>query len=199
MTQRWNNLILAIRKLPGVGPKMAERIALKLLKSDETAGILHVIQDAKTHLNPCTLCGSFTEENPCLRCSDSKRDQHLLCVLEDVSDLESMERSGIFRGHYHLLGGALSPLDGIGPKQLRIDELLKRLKKPDCMFEEIILATNPTVEGEATATYLTQIIHPLGKKISRLAYGLPSGTTIEYADELTLVRAYEGRKELIRV
>ncbi len=189
-------MILAIRKLPGVGPKMAERIAIHLLRSEEAEGLLSAIAQAKKHLHRCSLCGMYTEQDPCARCTDARREGHLLCVLEEVADLEAMERSGIYRGHYHLLGGALSPLDGIGPRQLRIDPLIQRLKKDDARIEEVILATNPTIEGEATATYLAQIIQPMGKKVTRLAYGLPSGASIEYADELTLSRAFEGRKEI---
>ena len=196
MSQRWHNLILAVRKLPGVGPKMAERIALHLMRSDDTENILRTIADAKTHLRRCALCGSFTEDDPCDRCTDQQREQHLLCVLEEMADLEAMERSGAYRGGYHLLGGVLSPLDGIGPKQLRIESLLQRLKTDNPRIDEVIVATNPTVEGEATATYLAQIIHPLGKKLTRLAYGLPAGIAIEYADELTLTRAFEGRKNI---
>ncbi|MCB4756295.1 MAG: recombination mediator RecR [Elusimicrobia bacterium] len=192
MTQRWSNLVAALRKLPGVGPKMAERMALYLLRSDDTAQFVKAVEDAKTYLRRCSLCGNFTENDPCRLCADGQRDKQLLCVVEEVADLDAVERSGAFKGHYHLLGGVLSPLDGIGPKELRIDSLLKRLKE-NAPIEEIILATNPTVEGEATATYLTQIIKPLGKKVSRLAYGLPSGVQLEYADELTLSRAIEGR------
>ena len=193
MTKRWENLITAIRKMPGVGPKMAERIALHLLKSDETSQILSAIQDAKEKLHPCVICGRFTESDPCNICADNRRDKEVLCVLEEVSDLEALERTGIFRGHYHLLGGVLSPLDGIGPKELRIDPLIKRLQDQSSPVQEVILATNPTVEGEATASYLAQMIHPLGKRVTRLAYGLPSGSTLEYADELTLARAFQGR------
>lgn len=178
--------------MPGVGPKMAERIALYLMRSDETENILRAIRDAREHLHRCSLCGSYTEADPCVRCTDAARDRRLLCVVEEMADLEALERSGVFHGLYHLLGGVLSPLDGIGPRQLRIDPLMERLKKPG--VDEVILATNPTVEGEATATYLTQLIHPLGKRITRLAYGLPSGLALEYADELTLTRAFEGRK-----
>jgi recombination protein RecR len=196
MTQKWNNLILALRKLPGMGPKMAERIALYLLRSPETESILKAVQDAKENLKRCLLCGIYTEENPCTRCTDATREKHLLCVVEEVSDLMALERAGAFRGQYHLLGGVLSPLDGIGPRQLRIDSLLERLKNDDPRIEEVIVATNPTIEGEATATYLAQLVHPLGKKVTRLAYGLPSGASLEYADELTLSRAFEGRKEL---
>lgn len=196
MSPRWQNLVAAVRKLPGVGPKMAERIALYLMRSDETESILRAVLDAKQNLRRCSLCGSFTEDDPCHRCSDIRRDRHLLCVVEEMADLEAMERSGVYHGQYHLLGGALSPLDGIGPNQLRIDVLLKRLQQNGPRIEEVILATNPTVEGEATATYLAQIIQPLEKKVTRLAYGLPSGTALEYADELTLSRAIEGRKEI---
>lgn len=196
MSPRWNNLVAAIRKLPGVGPKMAERIAMYLLKSSETPDIVRAIQEATNTLKRCSLCGSYTEQDPCPRCSDLRREPHLLCVVEDVADMEAMERSRAFRGHYHLLGGVLSPLDGIGPRELRIDPLLKRLKKNDPRIDEVILATNPTVEGEATAAYLAQLIQPLGKKVTRLAYGLPSGASLEYADELTLSRALEGRREI---
>lgn len=196
MTQRWQNLVTAIRNLPGVGPKMAERLALHLLRSSDTLSLVKAIMEAKEHLHRCSLCGVFTEEDPCARCVDHRREQDQICVVEEVADLEAMERSGAFRGHYHLLGGSLSPLDGIGPKELRIDGLLQRLKSQDSRIEEIIVATNPTVEGEATATYLAQLIQPLGKKVTRLAYGLPSGSSLEYADELTLSRAFEGRKEL---
>lgn len=196
ISQRWHNLVLAIRKLPGVGPKMAERIALHLMRSDDTENILRAIADAKRNLRRCSLCGSFTEEEPCARCTDYQRERTMLCVVEEMADLEALERSGAYRGTYHLLGGVLSPLDGIGPKQLRIEPLLKRLQAEDPRIEEVILATNPTVEGEATATYLTQIIQPLGKKVTRLATGLPSGVAIEYADEVTLARALEGRKTL---
>lgn len=196
MSPRWQNLVSAIRKLPGVGPKMAERVALFLMRSDETEQILRAILDAKKNLRRCALCGSFTEESPCLRCADNRRDTHMLCIVEEMADLEAMERSGAYRGHYHLLGGVLSPLDGIGPKQLRIEALMKRLEDNQAGIDEIILATNPTVEGEATATYLAQIIEPLKKKVTRLAYGLPSGVALEYADELTLSRALEGRREV---
>jgi recombination protein RecR len=196
MSPKWQNLVMAIRKLPGVGPKMAERIALFLLRSEETSAIVKAITEAKDALSRCSMCGTFTEDDPCLRCADTRRDNNLLCVVEEVADLEALERSGVFRGQYHLLGGVLSPLDGVGPRELRIDTLLQRLKKNDPRIEEVIIATNPTVEGEATATYLAQVIQPIGPKISRLAYGLPSGASLEYADELTLSRAYQGRTEL---
>ncbi len=180
--------------MPGVGPKMAERIALYLMRSEETDNIVRAIEEAREHLHRCTLCGAYTEADPCQRCTDVARDKRLLCVVEEIADLEALERSGVFNGLYHLLGGVLSPLDGIGPRQLRIEPLIDRLKKPG--VSEVILATNPTVEGEATATYLTQIIQPLGQRVTRLAYGLPSGLALEYADELTLTRAFEGRKEV---
>lgn len=196
MTPRWDNLILAIRKLPGVGPKMAERVALYLLRSTETDSILKAVADAKANLRRCSLCGIYTEVDPCQRCTSPARDLHALCIVEEMSDLVALERSGAFQGHYHLLGGVLSPLDGIGPKQLRIDVLMKRLELNDPRIDEIIVATNPTVEGEATATYLAQLIQPLGKKVTRLGYGLPAGASLEYTDELTLTRAFEGRKEI---
>jgi recombination protein RecR len=193
---RWQNLIGAIRKLPGVGPKMAERVAIHLMKSPDTEHILRAIEDAKTYLRLCALCGTYTEDNICDRCTDARRDKNVVCVVEEIADLEAVERSGVFRGAYHLLGGVLSPLDGIGPRQLRIEPLMKRLETADPRIEEVILATNPTVEGEATATYLAQLIHPFGQRVTRLAYGLPSGVSIEYADELTLARALEGRQSV---
>jgi len=196
MTELWQNLVQAIRKLPGVGPKMAERMALFLIRSSETPLILKAIEEAKQHLKRCSLCGIYTEREPCDRCEDQTRDQHLLCVVEEISDLMALEKSGVFKGHYHLLGGVLAPLDGIGPNDLRIEPLLQRLKHNQPRIEEVILATNPTVEGEATATYLSQMIRPLDKKITRLAYGLPSGATLEYADDLTLARAFEGRRSV---
>jgi len=196
MTAKWQNLIQALRKLPGTGPKMAERLALFLMRSEETDGILKAVREARQELKACSQCGAYTDIEPCSRCGDMSRENHLLCIVEEISDLMALERSGVFNGHYHLLGGVLSPLDGIGPRQLRIDSLLERLRKDDPRVEEVILATNPTVEGEATATYLAQIVQPLGKKVTRLAYGLPSGASLEYTDELTLTRAFEGRKEL---
>lgn len=197
MTPRWDNLLLAIKKLPGVGPKMAERVALHVLRSGDTDALLKAITEARTHLRRCSLCGIYTEVDPCMRCSSVERNSHQLCVVEEMSDLVALERSGIYNGHYHLLGGVLSPLDGIGPKQLRIDSLMRRLESGTPRIDEVILATNPTVEGEATATYIAQLIHPLQKKVTRLAYGLPAGAALEYTDELTLTRAYEGRKEIL--
>lgn len=179
-----------------MGPKMAERIALYLLRSTDTDPLIKAIQDARTHLKRCTLCGIYTEGDPCDRCGDPSRQSNQLCVVEEASDLLALERSGAFRGRYHLLGGVLSPLDGIGPRQLRIEPLINRLKQDTPVIDEVILATNPTVEGEATATYLAQLVHPLGKRVTRLAYGLPSGSSLEYADELTLSRAFEGRRDL---
>lgn len=196
ITQRWDTLVMAIRKIPGIGPKMAERIAMYLMRSEETESILRAVLDAREHLRRCSLCGTYTEDDPCVRCTDTAREDRVLCVVEEMPDLEALERSGAFRGRYHLLGGVLSPLDGVGPRQLRIDPLLKRLGSQESRIEEVIVATNPTVEGEATATYLAQLIQPLGKKVTRLAYGLPSGVSLEYADELTLTRALEGRREI---
>lgn len=196
MSSRWENLVFAIKKLPGIGPKMAERIALHLLRSDDSTALIRAIEEAKTHLKKCSLCGVYSEEEPCKRCVSSDRNRHVLCVVEEMNDMAAVERSGSFQGHYHLLGGVLSPLDGIGPKQLRIDMLLKRLNDPACSIDEIIIATNPTVEGEATAMYIAQMVQPLGKRVTRLAYGLPAGASIEHTDELTLSRAMEGRKEI---
>ena len=192
----WQNLVGAIRRLPGVGPKMAERIALYLLRSEETEGILRAVREAREKLRRCADCGVYTDLSPCLRCQDASRARDVLCVIEEMSDLIALERSGAFRGHYHLLGGVLSPLDGIGPRELRIAPLIDRLQERDTAIQEVILATNPTVEGEATASYIAQLIQPLGKRVTRLAYGLPSGSALEYADDLTLNRAFEGRREM---
>lgn len=199
MTARWQNLVNAIRQLPGVGPKMAERLALFLLRSPSTDSFLKAVRDARQHLRHCRLCGIYTEKEACDRCTDSTRDQSLLCVVEEMADLMALEKSGAFKGVYHLLGGSLSPLDGIGPNELRIDSLLKRIQTAAPAVNEVIIATNSTVEGEATATYLAQLMESFGVKLTRLATGLPSGTTLEYADERTLARAFEGRHVVAEV
>lgn len=197
-TKSWNNLVAAILGLPGVGPKMAERIALHLLRRKESAeDVLISLSEARRNLARCVLCGDFVEGMPealCARCTDPRREKNVLCVVEEIGDLQALERSRAFHGKYHVLGGVLSALDDVGPEDLRIDFLLDRVEKEG--LEEIILATNPTAEGETTASYLADLLKSRGVKVSRLAYGLPSGSVIQYADEYTLAQALEGRRIL---
>ena len=200
MSPSWVRLVNAFKKLPGVGPRMAERLSLFVLRSPDGEEIARAVLEARQKLSRCEKCGIFSEELVCRRCRDDSRDPSLLCVIEEIGDLDAIERSGSFRGRYHILGGVLSPLDGIGPAQLRIDALVKRVKAGASnggSVKEIIVATNPTVEGEATASYLAQLLKPLNVRVTRLGYGMPSGASLEYADELTVTRALEGRKELV--
>jgi recombination protein RecR len=189
-------LIDALQKLPGVGPKTAQRLTFFLLKRpvDEVAGLAEALTQLKARIVHCSACFNVTEENPCRICRDPGRDARALCVVEEPNDLLALERTGEFRGRYHVLLGALSPLDGIGPEDLRVRELLARLETE--RVEEVILATNPSVEGEATAIYLAKLLKPLGARITRIARGLPVGGDLEYADEVTLSKALEGRKEM---
>jgi recombination protein RecR len=201
MPRSWDKLVSSILRLPGIGPKMAERVALHLLRRPQDRQILvQSLQEAEQRLKRCPLCGDFVESSSgstplCEKCQDEQRDAHLLCVVEEIGDLQALERSRAFRGRYHVLGGALSALDGVGPEDLRIDPLLERIQKEG--IREVILATNPTAEGETTATYLADLINPLGVPVTRLAYGLPSGSVIQYADEFTLARALEGRRVVV--
>jgi len=189
-------LIEALQKLPGIGPKTAQRLTFFLLK--QPTGEVQALSDALTQLKsqivPCSICFNVTEEDPCRICKDPARDSRLLCVVEEPNDLLAMERTGQFRGRYHVLLGALSPLDGIGPEDLKVRELLARLEANP--MEEVILATNPNVEGEATAIYLAKLLKPLSVRVTRIARGLPVGGDLEYADEVTLAKALEGRKEM---
>jgi recombination protein RecR len=200
MSPSWIRLVNAFKKLPGVGPRMAERLALFVLRSSDGEELSRAIMEARSRLVRCESCGIFTEGAMCRRCQDDSRDPGVLCVIEEVGDLDAIERSGSFRGGYHILGGVLSPLDGVGPGQLRIDALVRRIKAGSSngnTVKEIIVATNPTVEGEATASYLAQLLKPLSVRVTRLGYGMPSGASLEYADELTVTRALEGRQELV--
>ncbi len=194
--QPMTRLIHELAKLPGVGPRTAQRLAFYVLTlTDEEVGKLaEAILEAKHKIGFCEVCGQLTETSPCATCQDPAREQKLLCVVEEPKDVIAMEKTRIFKGLYHVLGGAISPLEGIGPEDLRIKELLERLRTGH--FEEMIIATDPNVEGEATALYLSKIIHPLGLKITRLARGLPVGGDLEYIDEITLGKAFEGRTEL---
>lgn len=197
MVRTWENLVTAVLGLPGVGPKMAERIAIHLVRKPTTAATLvAVLEEAGRRMKRCPVCGDFVETDdvpsPCSRCQDPARDGRLLCVVEEVADLAALERSGAFRGRYHVLGGVLSALDGIGPEELRIEPLLRRVQGDGA--DEVILATNPSVEGETTAAYLADLLKESNVRVTRLAAGLPSGSAIQYADEHTLAQAVTGRR-----
>ncbi len=187
-------LIDELGRLPGVGPKSAQRIAFYLLQTqdDQAEKLAQVLREVKTRVKFCDICGNVTEEDTCSICRDVRRQQTIICVVEESKDVQAIERTREFKGRYHVLGGAISPIEGIGPDQLRIKELMSRLSDPQIV--EVIIATDPNLEGEATATYLTRMLAPLGITISRLASGLPVGGDLEYADEVTLGRAFEGRR-----
>ena len=187
-------LIDELGRLPGVGPKSAQRIAFYLLQTqdDQAEKLAQVLREVKTRVKFCDICGNVTEEATCSICRDVRCQQTTICVVEESKDVQAIERTREFKGRYHVLGGAISPIEGIGPDQLRIKELMSRLSDPQIV--EVIIATDPNLEGEATATYLTRMLAPLGITISRLASGLPVGGDLEYADEVTLGRAFEGRR-----
>ncbi len=189
-------LIEALRRLPGIGPKSAQRIAFHILKAEraEVEEITAALQEVKEKIRLCDICNSVTETNPCAYCSDPSRDPKLLCIVEEPGNILPIERTGQYRGYYHVLHGALSPLQGIGPEQLRIKNLMERLKSG--AIEEVIVATNPTVDGEATATYLSKLLKPHGVTVTRIAMGVPVGSDLEYVDEVTIAKAMEGRKEI---
>jgi recombination protein RecR len=190
------DLIDEFARLPGVGPKGATRIAFYLLNSDnsEVERFAQVLKEVKEKVRFCKECYNVAENELCRICADNRRDSSGICVVEEPKDVLAVERTREFRGRYHVLGGAISPIDGIGPDDLRIKELMTRLA--DGKVTEIILATDPNLEGEATATYLARLISPLGLKVTRLASGLPVGGDLEYADEITLGRAFEGRRQV---
>jgi recombination protein RecR len=189
-------LLEELERLPGIGPKSAQRLAFHILKGDdETAQRLaDAIGDVKREIHFCSRCFNFAAEDLCEYCSDVRRDAALLCVVEEPRDVVAIERTGEFRGFYHVLQGAISPIDGIGPEQLRVRELIDRLA--DGTVTEVVIATNPNVEGETTALYLARLIKPLGVRVTRIASGLPVGGDLEYADEVTLGRALEARREM---
>ena len=190
------NLIDALGRLPGIGPKSAQRIAFHILQSDAevASALVDSIRVVKERVKFCVVCGNVSEEDECRICRDPRRDNTIICVVEESKDVIAIERTREFRGKYHVLGGAISPIDGIGPEQLRIRELMIRLE--DTGIVEVILATDPNLEGEATATYLSRMIKLMEIKVSRLASGLPVGGDLEYADEVTLGRAFEGRRDV---
>ncbi len=189
-------LIDKLAMLPGIGPKTAQRLAFHILnmQADEVKELSEALNDAKTKIRRCEVCGNLTDVNPCVICSDSKRDRTMICVIESPRDMVAMERTRDFKGLYHVLHGVISPMDGIGPGDIKVKELLARLR--DDRIREVILATNPNVEGEATAMYIARLIKPLGIRVTRIAKGLPVGGDLEYADEVTLAKALEGRREI---
>lgn len=189
-------LIEELGKLPGIGPKTAQRLAFYLLNSDplEARQLAKAIVNAREKISYCSVCSNLTDIDPCHICRDEARNRSMLCVVEDPRDVVAIERTREFKGFYHVLQGAISPMEGIGPDQLKVKELLSRLQGDE--VKEIIVATNPNIEGEATAMYLARLIKPLGIKITRIAHGLPVGGDLEYADEVTLSKAFEGRREL---
>jgi len=188
------DLIDELGRLPGVGPKSAQRIAFHIIQSDrvDVTRLAEILKTVKERVKFCTTCGNISEEELCRICKDPRRDNSSICVVEESKDVLAIEKTREFKGKYHVLGGAISPIDGIGPENLRIKELMIRLAQTQ--INEVIIATDPNLEGEATATYLTRLIKPLGVKVTRLASGLPVGGDLEYADEITLGRAFEGRR-----
>ncbi|MBF9070738.1 recombination mediator RecR [Streptacidiphilus fuscans] len=190
------DLIDELGRLPGVGPKSAQRIAFHILQADpvDVRRLAHALSEVKEKVRFCTVCGNVSESELCRVCQDPRRDPSLICVVEEPKDVVAVERTREFRGRYHVLGGAISPIEGVGPDDLRIRELMTRLA--DGTVTELILATDPNLEGEATATYLARLLKPMGLKVTRLASGLPVGGDLEYADEVTLGRAFEGRRLL---
>jgi recombination protein RecR len=190
------DLIDELGRLPGVGPKSAQRIAFHLLAADPTdvRRLAHVLTEVKDKIRFCRTCGNVAEDEQCRICRDPRRDLSAICVVEEPKDVLAIEKTREFRGRYHVLGGAISPIEGIGPDDLRVKELMTRLA--DGSVTELILATDPNLEGEATATYLARLVKPMGLRVTRLASGLPVGGDLEYADEVTLGRAFEGRRLL---
>ena len=189
-------LVDELTRLPGVGRKSAQRLAFHLLKvsRDEALSLAEAIRSIKEDVRSCSVCGNFTEDDPCLMCRDARRPRDVLCVVEQPMDVLAVEASGGFRGQYHVLRGALNPLEGIGPDDLRARELVERVKSGE--IKEIILATNPNPPGEATAHFLADLLNPFPVRVSRIARGIPVGGDLEYADQATLARAFEGRKEM---
>ncbi len=191
-----SKLIIELQKLPGIGPKSAQRLAFFILGSSRKSidELIFAVQQAKERLKYCSVCFNITDVDPCKICSDLSRDPATICVVADPKDLVAVERSGVYNGKYHVLGGLISPLDGVEPDSLRIKELLVRLDQDS--VREVVLALSPTTEGEATSIYLTRLVKPLGIKLTRIVYGLPIGADMDYADPATLSKALEGRREV---
>ncbi|MCQ6530686.1 recombination protein RecR [Bacillus mycoides] len=191
-----SKLIDSFMKLPGIGPKTAVRLAFFVLdmKEDDVLGFAKALVNARRDLAYCSVCGHITDRDPCYICDDSHRDQSVVCVVQEPKDVIAMEKMKEYQGVYHVLRGAISPMEGIGPEDINIPQLLKRLQ--DETVQEVILATNPNIEGEATAMYISRLLKPTGIKVTRIAHGLPVGGDLEYADEVTLSKALEGRREI---
>lgn len=191
-----SKLIEGFMKLPGIGPKTAGRLAFFVLgmKEDDVLDLAKALVNAKRQLHYCSVCNNITDIDPCHICRDKRRDGSIICVVQEPKDVVAMEKTREFEGYYHVLQGAISPMDGIGPEDIRIPDLLKRLG--DEQVKEVILATNPNIEGEATAMYISRLIKPFGIRVTRIAHGLPVGGDLEYADEVTLTKALEGRRDL---
>jgi len=189
-------LIDELKRLPGIGQKTAQRLAFHLLRvaPEDALGLAEAIRDAKQKIRECSVCNNITDTDPCLYCSSPTRNRKTICVVEEPNNIFAVEKTRQYGGLYHVLGGTLAPLQGIGPEQLRIKSLIERLKNG--AVEEIIIATKPTAEGEATAAYLSKLIKPLGIRVTRIGVGIPVGSELEYADEVTMLKAMEGRREL---
>ncbi|MFY9531541.1 MAG: recombination mediator RecR [Candidatus Acidiferrales bacterium] len=189
-------LIDELKRLPGIGQKTAQRLAFHLLREDreQALALAEAIREAKEKIRECSVCNNITDTDPCQYCTSVTRSRHTICVVEEPPNIMAVEKTRQYNGLYHVLGGALSPLQGVGPEQLKIKSLIERLKGGQ--VEEIILATNPTAEGEATAVYLSKLIKPLGVRVTRIAMGIPVGSDLEYADEVTMMKAMEGRRDL---
>ena len=187
-----------LARLPGIGRKTAQRLTYFLLKRppEEIKRLSRVLDDVAERVHACSSCGNLTEDDPCALCANPRRDRAVVCVVEEASDIGAIERTGEYRGLYHVLGGRLSPLEGIGPDELNIKSLLHRVREPEAAITEVIVATNPSVEGEATALYLQRLIQPLGVRVTRLARGLPVGGDLEYADGVTIAQALSGRRDI---
>ena len=195
-TTSFSKLVDVFRKMPGVGGKSAVRMAYHILSlsDEETKEIISAISDAKQKIHYCSICQNITETDPCEICSNPKRDRTLLCVMDKPKDVIALEKTREYFGLYHVLHGSISPMDGIGPDDLKINELLSRVAEGE--FKEIIMANDPSIEGEATAMYISKLLKPFGVKVSRIAYGVPVGGDLEYADQITLAKAIEGRREI---
>ena len=191
-----SRLVNQLSKLPGIGRKTAQRLAYHIISQpeDQVRELAVAIFNGKKQVHFCPVCGNFTDVDPCAICSDSNRRRDVVCVVKDARDVNAMERMRDYNGLYHVLGGVISPMDGVGPDDIRIRELMQRLSSGE--IQEVVLATNPDVEGEATAAYISRLIKPMGVKVTRIAHGVPVGGELEYTDEVTLLRAFQGRREL---
>lgn len=189
-------LVNQLSKLPGIGQKSAQRLAYHIISMPEerVRELAVAIFNGKKHVHFCPVCGNYTDVDPCRLCSDERRNKQILCVVKDPRDVTALERMRDYEGQYHVLHGVISPMDGIGPDDIRIRELMRRLSTEP--IEEVVLATNPDIEGEATAAYISRLIKPMGIKVTRIAHGVPVGGDLEYTDEITLMKAFEGRREL---